>query len=127
MPKHEQRKQARAARQAEWDAFLATKPDGDYVNPEDAAAIERAQKQMGDFKLKSDQDYVPPQGERMTAARKKQQVRSTESAPLPRNHSTGSSSTHGTFHTFCHACMPRHPRFGAMRCRLRCWRRGFTR
>ena len=32
---------------------------------------------MGDFKLKADKGYVPPEGQRMTADSKKQQARSS--------------------------------------------------
>jgi hypothetical protein len=72
--KAEPRKLARAARQAEWEAFLATKPDDSYLNPEDVAAIQHARMHMGDFKLKTDPNYMPSDEERMTAPRKKQQV-----------------------------------------------------
>jgi hypothetical protein len=72
--KAEPRKLARAARQAEWEAFLATKPDDSYMNPEDVSAIQHARTHMGDFKLKTDPNYMPSEEERMTAPRKKQQV-----------------------------------------------------
>ena len=74
LSKHEQRKAAKERRAAEWEAFMKTKPDDNDVNPDDAAAIREAEQNMGDFKLKSDKAYLPPPGQRMTAARKKQQV-----------------------------------------------------
>jgi hypothetical protein len=51
------------------------------MNPDDVAAIQHAQTHMGDFKLKTDQDFMPTEEERMTAARKKQQVFSLLSVP----------------------------------------------
>jgi hypothetical protein len=55
------RREARKKREAEWEAFLATKPDNSYENPEDVEAIREAQENMGDYKLKSDLNYVPPE------------------------------------------------------------------
>lgn len=74
LSKHEQRKAVRAKRQEEWNAFLSTKPDDSYMNPDDIAAIKDAEQNMGDFKLKSDKDFIPSEEQRMTAPRKKQQV-----------------------------------------------------
>jgi hypothetical protein len=73
--KHELRQQARAKRKAEWEAFLSTKPDDNYVNPVDTQAIIDATRNMGDYKLKSEKSYVPDENQRMTPKRKKQQVR----------------------------------------------------
>lgn len=65
---------ARAKRNAEWEAFLKTKPDDDYVNPDDEQAIINATKNMGDYKLKGEKDYVPDENKRMTPEKKKEQV-----------------------------------------------------
>lgn len=72
--KHELRMAARAKRNAEWEAFLKTKPDDDYVNPDDEQAIINATKDMGDYKLKSEKDYVPDENKRMTPEKKKEQA-----------------------------------------------------
>jgi hypothetical protein len=74
--KHEARKAARLRRQLEWDAFMATKPDEACVNAEDEEAIQHAEHNMGDFKLKSDKNFVPDEQQRMTPDRTKQKVRS---------------------------------------------------
>lgn len=71
---------ARAKRKAEWEEFLKTKPDDDYVNPDDAQAITNATRNMGDYKLKSEKDYVPDESKRMSPGQKKQQVRNTNNA-----------------------------------------------
>lgn len=72
--KHELRRDARAKRKAEWEAFLKTKPDDDFVNPHDQQAIINATKNMGDYKLKSEKDFVPDERSRMTPDKKKEQV-----------------------------------------------------
>lgn len=72
--KTEMRMAARAKRKAEWEQFLKTKPDDDYVNPDDAQAITDAARNMGDYKLKSEKDFVPDETRRMTPEQKKQQV-----------------------------------------------------
>lgn len=46
-----------------------------YEAPADVAAIRKAERNMGDFKLKSDPSYVIPEDERMTPQRKRFQVR----------------------------------------------------
>lgn len=61
MNKADLRRAARKQREAEWTAFNATKPDEQYENPSDVAAIEDAERTVGDFKLKSDPDYVIPE------------------------------------------------------------------
>lgn len=43
-------------------------PD-DYENPEDVASIKYAQDNLGDFKLKSSDDYVVPENQRMNVFR----------------------------------------------------------
>lgn len=61
MTKADLRRLARKKREAEWASFTATKPDDKYENPADVAAIEEAERNMGDFKLKSDPNYVIPE------------------------------------------------------------------
>ena len=74
LSKHQMRQRERARRAAEWEAFNKTKPDDDYENPDDVAAIRDAERNMGDFKLKSDPNFVPPDDERVTPQRKRQQM-----------------------------------------------------
>jgi hypothetical protein len=58
LTKAELRRAARKRREAEWAAFNASRPDESYENPDDLAAIEAAERDMGDCKLKSDPDYA---------------------------------------------------------------------
>eukprot|EP00955_Chlamydomonas_euryale_P004409 46855-Chlamydomonas_euryale.AAC.1 len=51
-----------------------------YENPDDVAAIEHAERTIGDFKLKSDPTYVLPEEQRMTPARKRLQMLALEEA-----------------------------------------------
>ena len=44
---------------------MSSKPDDDYEDPADLAAIKEAQENMGDYKLKSADDYVVPDHLRM--------------------------------------------------------------
>jgi len=59
--KQEQRRQQRQVREGEWAVFNGTKPDEQYENPDDVAAIDLAQSTMGDFKLKTDPTFVVPE------------------------------------------------------------------
>nr|A8J1V4.1 RecName: Full=Cilia- and flagella-associated protein 44 [Chlamydomonas reinhardtii] len=65
------RRLARKRREAEWAAFNGTRPDDTYDSPADLAAIEEARRTIGDFKLKSDPNYVVPEEERLTPQRKR--------------------------------------------------------
>ncbi|KAG2482730.1 hypothetical protein HYH03_018361 [Edaphochlamys debaryana] len=74
------RRLARKRREAEWAAFNATRPDDTYDSPADIKAIEEAQRTIGDFKLKSDPNFVVPEEERMTPARKRAAMLELEEA-----------------------------------------------
>ena len=55
------RRLARKRREAELTAFSATRPDDSFEAPADLQAIREAEQHMGDFKLKSDPEYIPPE------------------------------------------------------------------
>ena len=55
------RRLARKRREAELVAFSATRPDNSFESPADVQAIRQAQQNIGDFKLKSDPEYIPPE------------------------------------------------------------------
>ena len=55
------RRLARKQREAEWAAFNATRPDEGHEDQADLLAIRQAETSMGDFKLKSDPNYVAPE------------------------------------------------------------------
>jgi hypothetical protein len=74
LSKLEARKQHRAARAALWKQLLESKPDDKYEDPKDVAAIRYAQNHMGDFKLKSADNYIVPENERIDAEKKKRQI-----------------------------------------------------
>ncbi|XP_043929077.1 cilia- and flagella-associated protein 44 [Protopterus annectens] len=61
-------------RKKEWEDFFAGKPDENYEDPLDVAAIKEAQEKMGDFKLKSAKDYSVPEHLRVNAERKTEQL-----------------------------------------------------
>jgi len=65
---------ARAARAKEWADFAARRPDEKYEAPEDVAAIEVAETRMGNFSLKTDDDYVVPEAQRVNAQKKRRQL-----------------------------------------------------
>ena len=55
------RRLARKRREAELVAFSATRPDDSFESPADLQAIRQAKQNIGDFKLKSDPEYIPPE------------------------------------------------------------------
>lgn len=72
--KQEMRREQRRKRDMEWNAFNKTKPDEKFENPEDVAAIQTAIDNMGDFKLKSDPNYIAPEEERTNVDKKRRQL-----------------------------------------------------
>ena len=72
--KQELRRRRRLAREEEWRRFNATKPDEAYENPEDVAAIEVAKKTLGDYKLKSDENYAVAEEDSMNYGKKREQM-----------------------------------------------------
>ncbi|XP_048588414.1 cilia- and flagella-associated protein 44-like isoform X2 [Nematostella vectensis] len=74
LEKAEARRQKRLARQAQWDDLNRNKPDENYEDPSDKAAIKNAREHMGDYKLKTAKDYVVPESQRVNAAKKRVQL-----------------------------------------------------
>ena len=74
MPKAEVRKILRQQRQKRWEQLMASKPDDKYVDPADVAELEKARNHMGDYKLKTDEDYVVPEHLRINADKKRRQM-----------------------------------------------------
>ena len=64
----------RQARAKQWAEFNATKPDEKYEDPVDVANIHYAESHMGDFSLKTDEDYVVPETQRVNAQKKRRQI-----------------------------------------------------
>lgn len=70
----ELRKKARAERKKQLEKLKASKPDKNVDDPMDVAAVQYAERNMGDYKLKSDPNYVVPENQRVNAERKKRQM-----------------------------------------------------
>lgn len=58
LSKEEIRIRERAERKKRWEQLLARKPDADFQDPENLSRIEKAEKNMGDYKLKSDAGFA---------------------------------------------------------------------
>eukprot|EP00898_Chlorokybus_atmophyticus_P007049 jgi/Chlat1/7345/Chrsp59S06953 len=98
LTKQEMRRAARKKREQEWADFNETKPDETYEDPDDAAAIEWAKNNKGDFKLKTvstrvthslprtppthtisqDPDYIVPESRRVNASSKRREMLGVE-------------------------------------------------
>ncbi|KAL4624725.1 cilia- and flagella-associated protein 44 [Arapaima gigas] len=77
----EKAEQARAKiqkRKDEWAALLASKPCENCEDPQDVLAIQQAMENMGDFKLKTAEDFTVPEHLRMNAERKRAQLLALE-------------------------------------------------
>ena len=72
--KLEYRRRLLKQRAREWIALLATKPDLTWVTDEDAENIEWAKMNRGDFKLKSNKDYIVPDDKYTNAYLKRNEI-----------------------------------------------------
>lgn len=72
--KLEARKAERNSRMTIYKDLMKTKPDNKYEDPRDVAAINYAQNNMGDYKLKTSDDYIVPENERVDTEKKKRQI-----------------------------------------------------
>ena len=72
--KAQERMLRRQARAKEWAEFNAKRPDEKYEDPADVSAIQWAENNMGDFSLKTDDDYVVPEAQRVNAQKKRRQL-----------------------------------------------------
>lgn len=61
----DEKKLKRLRRKKEWEDLLSSRLPDNYENPEDLSHIKHAQDTLGDFKLKSDKNYVVPENQRM--------------------------------------------------------------
>lgn len=72
--KLEARKAERGLRMIAYKELMKSKPDNKYEDPRDVAAINYAQNNMGDYKLKTSDDYIVPESERVDTEKKKRQI-----------------------------------------------------
>nr|DBA34597.1 TPA: hypothetical protein GDO54_002143 [Pyxicephalus adspersus] len=77
--KAEKAKSKISQRRKEWDQLYKTKPSEDYEDPQDVLAIKNAKENMGDFKLKTAEDYTVPEHLRINAEQKRSELTMLES------------------------------------------------
>jgi hypothetical protein len=65
LKKMDEKKLKRLKRKREWNQLLNSRLPDDYENPDDLAGIKYAEDNLGDFKLKTSNDYIVPEQERM--------------------------------------------------------------
>ena len=61
----DERKLKRLRRKKEWDLLFGSRLPDDYENPEDLENIKFAEENLGDFKLKTSNDFIVPEEQRM--------------------------------------------------------------
>lgn len=64
------REAAKAKRLEQWKTLLERKPDDTALDPQEELLLEQARNALGDFKLKSDPNYVVPADEQVDASHK---------------------------------------------------------
>ena len=72
--KLEDRKVQRNLRMTVYKDLMKEKPDNKYEDPKDVSGIQYAQNNMGDYKLKTSDDYIVPENERIDAEKKLRQI-----------------------------------------------------
>ncbi|XP_052120102.1 cilia- and flagella-associated protein 44 [Frankliniella occidentalis] len=74
LDKYHSRKYKRERRQVEWAQFMRKQPNMDRTDPRDEELIREAEQTIGDYKLKSDEDYKVPAHQVVTTVIKYQQL-----------------------------------------------------
>eukprot|EP01060_Flectonema_neradi_P013772 TRINITY_DN2049_c2_g1_i1.p1 TRINITY_DN2049_c2_g1~~TRINITY_DN2049_c2_g1_i1.p1 ORF type:complete len:1746 (+),score=479.29 TRINITY_DN2049_c2_g1_i1:57-5294(+) len=74
LEKAEERKRQRMERKMLYNQLLEKKPSADQEDPKDVQQIQKAERNMGDKKLKTDPNYIVKETERVTAERKERQL-----------------------------------------------------
>ncbi|XP_054260154.1 cilia- and flagella-associated protein 44-like [Macrosteles quadrilineatus] len=74
LEKHKLTKQKKEERKKQWQAFLATQPDQDKNLSTDISAIEHAMRTIGDYKLKSSEEFKLPDQSKNTSLHKLNQL-----------------------------------------------------
>ena len=74
LEKAEERKRQRMERKMLYNQLLEKKPSADQEDPKDLQQIQKAERNMGDKKLKTDPNYIVKETERVTAERKERQL-----------------------------------------------------
>ena len=64
----------RAQRKQKIETMLGKKPSQNAEDPKDLADIESAKNNMGDYKLKTDKNYVVPEDQRVNAEKKRREA-----------------------------------------------------
>lgn len=63
LKKYKERKAYEQERRSEWELINQQKPNSETNHPDDVKAILECEQTIGDYKLKLDEDYVPPEGD----------------------------------------------------------------
>ena len=74
LTKSETRRLKKERRKKEWEELYCIKPGENYEDPEEILAIEKAKREMGDYKLKTSSDYVVSKDQRVSTEKKRKQL-----------------------------------------------------
>lgn len=65
LKKMDERRLKRFKRKKEWKELMSSRLPDNYENPDDLANIKYAEDNLGDFKLKTSDNYIVPENQRM--------------------------------------------------------------
>lgn len=74
LTKSEARRLKKEKRKREWEELYRMKPGDDFEDPREVEAIEKAKREMGDYKLKSSSDFVVSEDQRTSTAKKRKEM-----------------------------------------------------
>ncbi len=74
LSKTEARRLKKEKRKREWEELNRAKPGENFEDPREVEAIERAKREMGDYKLKTSSDFVVSEDQRTSTAKKRKEM-----------------------------------------------------
>ncbi len=74
LTKSEARRLKKDKRKREWEELLKIKPGDNFEDPREVEAIEKAKREMGDYKLKSSSDFVVSEDQRTSTDKKRKEL-----------------------------------------------------
>ena len=74
LTKTEARRLKKEKRKREWEELNRVKPGENFEDPKEVEAIEKAKREMGDYKLKSSSDFVVSEDQRTSTGKKRKEM-----------------------------------------------------
>lgn len=74
LTKSEARRLKKEKRKKEWEELYKIKPGDNFEDPKEVEAIQKAKRELGDYKLKTSNDFIVSEDQRTSTAKKRKEM-----------------------------------------------------